>query len=340
MKYGGIIVAVVVIAGLGIYVSLLMSSMGDEIESLRAENERLRHQLDALASQENQIAAMEAEVKELMAKVRDADAALRSNAEAPPETGAVVAPETVAPDVAMPAKSEDDEENSESPIAGMMKMFQGEEGKKMREASARMTVDMQYASLLKDLALPADVDKQVRDILMASAMSQIEQGMSIMEGGDGQSAKDFRAQEEAATAEVRAQLSEVLTADELAQWEEFEADKERHMMEQSYDMQLNMFGGSMDDDTRLILRDTLVEQMLLSQEQAAQSDEPMEVTDHLQQQQQAYDRTREAIAIVLTEEQYQQADRFLTQQEDMLQVSMEMMGDMFGSGDAEEQSEN
>ena len=333
MKYGALFILIVAIAGLGIYVSLLLSSMGDEIETLRAENDRLRSQAEQLTVQRDRMAAMESQVDALTQQVRDADAELRQPAETALEATATEPPASDAAE----AKAEESSEDGPS-VPNFMKMFQGEEGKKMREASARMAVDMQYASLLKDLALPPEVDQQVRDILAASAMDQMEQGMGMMEGNSKVSGKDMKTWQDAATADLRTQLSQVMTADELAQWEVYEADKDRHVMEQSFDMQLNMFGNAMDEDTRLVVRDTLVDQMLASQEELAASDRPMEVGDHIGRQREVYTRTREALATALTEDQYRQADRFLAQQESMLEVSMQMMQGMMGDDSSESPS--
>jgi hypothetical protein len=182
--------------------------------------------------------------------------------------------------------------------------------------------------LLDDLNLPADVDAQVRDILAAHMSAEMERGMAAMEGGKMPSGADTRTAADAARVELRNQVAQVLTPEELAKWDEYQEDLPRHMLEQSVDMQLNMFASSMDDDTRQVIRDTLVEEMLASQEELQATETPLEIGDQFERQSVAYANAREILANTLTEEQYQQADRFLTQQEQMVAASMEMFRGM------------
>lgn len=325
MKYAGYILAAA-IAVFAVYARLQLNSKNAELEALRTENTKMREQLEHLARQSGRLSEMEAQVNKLLAQVSDAKAQLEEST-APEDSAIPDSPAQPQPDS---GASTPEPEKKEAPLAAMMKMFQGEQGSKMRDASAKMTVDMQYAPLLKQLALPPEIDQHVREILAAQALTEIERGMEIMESAGHRSGKDMHAERDAAVETLRSQLSQVLTADELAQWEAYEADKERHVMAQSFDMQLNMFGGNLDEEARLTLRDTLIDQILVGQEEQALSDEPMEISDHIELQQAAFNRTRELLAPVLTEEQFREADRFITQQEDMLRVSMEMMEGMMG----------
>lgn len=316
MKYLSIVLAVIAVAALGIKVAFVMSSLGDEIEELRAENASLHEQLKLASVQQTQIESLERELAGLLEQ-HSAASAVPSPSPATPEAlpTSLDASEAAA---AAPADAD-----AKSAFGGMMKMLQGEEGKKMREASARSMVDMQYAPLLRDLALPPDADAQVRDLLAGHALAQLEDGMHVLEGENALSGKGMRERHDQARATLRTQLAHVFTPDELAQWDDYEANLERHMLEQSLDMQLGMT--AMDDDTRLVVRDTLVEEILAGQEAMAASDDAVDVHDHVALQEAAFARARDALATALPADQYEQADRFISRQEEMLRLSMEMM---------------
>ncbi len=320
MKNAVIVVAVVMavmFAALAVNFYLKSASQRAELVS---ENETLKAQVEDVRAQRDQLAALEAKAEALAAQVTPA---------APADAEPAPTPAPVAEPVAEPTETAEPAGKSpKNPMNEMMKMFKGDEGKKMREASARASIEMQYGALLKDLNLPADVDAQVRDMLTAHMSAEMERSMSAMEGGKMPSGTDTRSAADAARVELRNQVAQVLTTEELAQWDAYQEDLPRHMMEQSLDMQLNMFTSSMDDDTRQVIRDTLVEEMLASQEELQATETPLEIDDQFERQSVAYANAREILANTLTEEQYQQADRFLTQQEQMVAASMEMFRGM------------
>jgi hypothetical protein len=79
----------------------------------------------------------------------------------------------------------------------------------------------------------------------------------------------FDAQEEALNVAVdraREVLSKILTADEMATWEDFEEHKAERMMEQTYDMQLGMFAAGLTPENKAMVRDVMVDEEMFFQD--------------------------------------------------------------------------
>jgi hypothetical protein len=316
MKIGGWIVAVAAVAAAG-WFAYQTRTLRETVEVQQAEITGLQRHVAQLQDLQADLERIGEEMGVMARDIEEAEAWHKARLGLDEEAPA-------ADPVAEAAAVEADAAGAKSPLAGLMDMFKGEGGAKMRDAAAKMQVDLQCAGRLKDLALPAEVDSEVRGILAHSMSQQIEAGMGMMDGS-ATSGKELKDQERAAVAELRAMLSQVLTVEELAQWEAYEEDKPRRMMEQSYDMQLGMFAPAMDEETRLLVRDTLVAHMMVNMEDFAASDAPTGMSGPFEQQLGAFERVREDLLPLLDDEQYAQVDQFLAQQEQMLEVTLEMM---------------
>ena len=128
---------------------------------------------------------------------------------------------------------------------------------------------------------------------------------------------------------VRQELSKILSSDELVVWEEFEANKATHMIEQQYDMQLGMFAVGLTAENRTMVRDVMVDETLLLQ-QAQLDDDVLTMESRLKAHMEIFQNARQRLFPLLDTDQYTVAEAFIEQQEAGLRIGMQMMDEMFG----------
>lgn len=227
-------------------------------------------------------------------------------------------------------------------MASMMKMFEGEEGEKMAASAASMTVNMQYGQFLADLKLTPEVDAQVREILNEAAKNQMLAGMEMMKAGkiDPEKAKAMAGEY---TEGTRSKLAEVMTPEQLTAWDEYEVEKPRVMLEQTYGMQLGLMAPSLEEDTRKLVAETIADEMMSDTELATSMATGMPAGDPsaaLDSQIEAMRRAVESLSGQLTEDQMAQVQRFLEQQEAAINMSRGMLEGMLqGAGATPENAE-
>jgi hypothetical protein len=297
-----------------VLVSLKTVSLRSQVADLRKENAALRAMLETDKGMGDE--ALRTELKTEIEKREEAE-----------ERSAAVAEEYAKLQEAQAAKEDSpthDEKKDTTPP--FLRMFENDEAV---VASAKMQVGMQYGMLLADLKLPADVEDEVREILASSMADQLRKTMKAMQDG---TMKDFRANQsdESVTEALRSELSTVLNADEMAVWEDYEANKGYYMLEQSYDMQLGMYAPSMSHETRDTVKQVLAEEMTV-----AQQDQPnpgdSNPDDWVTMQSDAMNRGLERLSSVLNEDEYAQVERFIQQQNENLRASQRMMQSMMGT---------
>jgi len=223
----------------------------------------------------------------------------------------------------------DDKDDEKQGFGGMFsKMFSGEQGKKMAEYSARASVDMLYGGFFDEVDLPEDVADQVREVITSSMTEQITLGMEMAKGGlDSTGQKDT---EKDRTERLRTDLAQLLTADELAIWDEYEATKEERMLTRQYDMQLGMFAGGMAPENRELAADILVDEILALDDRERDPDAAKGMRAQLDGQRQAFANARERLAEYVDEKELAHFDRFIEQQESALDMAAEIMSEMRG----------
>lgn len=215
--------------------------------------------------------------------------------------------------------------DSGNPLEGISSMFEGEQGKKLAEYGARMNIGMMYQDLFTDLALPSDVEGQVRDILAKNMADQVQNAMGMLTGKDA-GGKEADLEKQYAD-KVRQELSAVLSPEEMAKWEAYEANKDQHAMNAAYDMQLNMFAPSLSPEAHQMARDVLVEEMLAANANEAQTGSGKFSEEAIAAQAAAMQRVRDRLVNQLDESQYTQVDQFLRQQEELVQMFLQMTGE-------------
>jgi hypothetical protein len=209
-----------------------------------------------------------------------------------------------------------------NPMANMMKMFEGEQGKKFAEASADAAMAMQYGDLFTQLALPPETEQKVRGILRDYMVRAMQGSAEFMKGGaDPKAAKKF---EDDFDAEMRAELSKVLSNEGMAMFDEYETGSAERMLRKSFEMQLGMFAPSLNDENRTMVVDVMVEEMM-ALEQEPGSLATMSDPGAIKGQLDALERSRQRLSTVLDEQQMTQIDGFIQQTRMGIEMFMQMM---------------
>ncbi|MBI5093783.1 MAG: hypothetical protein HZB26_15250 [Candidatus Hydrogenedentes bacterium] len=228
------------------------------------------------------------------------------------------------------APGEEGKADEGNPFKGLGEMFKGEKGKALAKMSVDMQVNAMYGPFFKDLNLPADVEEQARGIVSKNLEAQMQAGLKMM-SGEKVDTEQMGKESQNAQKQIRDELSKVLSADELAKYDQYQEDMPRHTLEQSYDMQLSMSGSSMKQESRDLIKQTLVEETLASVPDFGKPGSSTEKNpaSAFDAQLAAIDRSRERLRTQLDEEQYALAERFLNQQQTQAQTMRDMMSTMF-----------
>lgn len=229
-------------------------------------------------------------------------------------------------------KEGEDEDVPKGPLAAVAQMYEGEQGKKLAEYSASMTVNMQYGDMFRDMNLPPETEEQVRDILKRHFARLMKEGMNMLK--DGVDEEKAEALDTDCEAELRHELGAVLSPEQMAQREAYEEVMEERMLAFQYDVQLGMFAPGLTPENREVVKEVLVEEMLVAPE-PSNLPNAMEVQGVLEREADALQRARERLVDYLDEEQFAEFERFLNQQEQMMQLISQMMGTE-GTDDAAE----
>lgn len=208
----------------------------------------------------------------------------------------------------------------ENPLAAM---FSGEQGKNLARMSAQTTVPAMYGALFTELNLPAEAEAKVRDMLVDAIAEQVTQGMDAMnKKGDPEA---MRQNMEARGQKLRAELATVLTADELAVFDEYEANKERRMLESGIEVQLTMFASGLTEENRTMFRDVIVEELTAQGQWVDNPDVYANPGGAIDRQMEAFRAARDRVAPVLDAGQAAHADAFVHQMETMMNAQREFL---------------
>lgn len=224
-----------------------------------------------------------------------------------------------------------------APMANMMqnmaKMFEGEKGEEMLQMTVQMQLEMMYGPLFQELGLAEEQAAQVRAILGDSLEGQITAGMELMKDGMSDPVKgaELKGAFEADKVATRSRLEEVLTPEQMAAYDAYEAEKPRRMLEQQFTMQLQMLAPGFDEESRQVVAETIADEMLASGQDFTSGMPPSDMNAVFDAQMAALERARASLMDQMTEEQLRQFDNFTTQ----LRVGLEFARQMFNTGEAQ-----
>ncbi len=281
---------------------------------------------EELAARQEEVRRLQDTTKRLQARLRQAASAgrTRESVTAAPSPGDG---QRATLDTAAAEQTTKEDAGPKNPFANM---FSGPEGRKMAEFSAKSAVAMQYGDFFQEVELPADVEQKVRTLLTANMVAQIMRGMEVARGeADAEEVQEATKQ---SAEELRVDLAEVLTEEELAAWDEYEKTKNTRIMEKRFDLQLGMYASGLTPENRKLATAALVEEMLASTETVTQTPDLAKQgpAAALEAQLAGLERAREKLAAQLDETQLGHFDRYVEFHKNAMKMAQQWMGDMSG----------
>jgi hypothetical protein len=128
----------------------------------------------------------------------------------------------------------------------------------------------------------------------------------------------------AADPELRADLAEVLTPQQLQEYDAYQEGLEGRVVRKGLDMQVGMMTSGLSPENREQMVDILAEEMMASGVTAGPR------AGGADAQAAAMQRARDRLLVVMEPEQFERADRFFTQLDQMLETQRQMLENMQG----------
>jgi hypothetical protein len=213
--------------------------------------------------------------------------------------------------------------NEANALGSMMKMFQTPQGEKMLDTGVSVAMNMQFADFFNTLA-PEHVEA-VREILSGFMVHTARLGINFMNAKDGD--MDSAVTEITAARETMlSDLRNVIGDEGVALFEQYEQELPARMMDQTIQMQLGMFAGGLSEETRTLVRQTLVEELVAAlPENGAALPGPLGARATMENQDEGYSRALERLSGQLTEEEFGVVEQFVNQQQQMVNMFSNMM---------------
>ncbi|HDP34447.1 MAG TPA: hypothetical protein ENN29_04990 [Candidatus Hydrogenedentes bacterium] len=215
-------------------------------------------------------------------------------------------------------------ENEKAGVNFMAEMFQGPQGEQMLEMGVRMMLDMQFGEFFTQVA-PESVDA-VKEIIGDYMIHSARIGIGLVDAGDAAVASAFTDMESTRLT-MLSELRGVIGDEGVAMYEQYERELPGRMINQSLEMQLGMFARGLSAETRDMVRRTLTEELIASQPADMMTmPTPRNLEAGMQMQDEAYERALERLTPHLTEEEYGVVERFVRQQQTMVNSFGSLMG--------------
>jgi hypothetical protein len=206
-----------------------------------------------------------------------------------------------------------DDENEGNALKEMMSsMAKRMQSPEMREMAAKMQVNMQYGDYLALFADDPEKQELLRSVLMEHSMEATANAMAMWSDEDGVDAALDNVME---TIPIGDLMAEVLTPAELNEFEIYEEGKAGRMMRQSFDMQLNMMGSGISEESRQLIGDIFMEEWEVDQA----SPDSQSGGNPMGNQMELYERALVRSADYLTQTEYEQLESFIDYQQKMLE---------------------
>jgi hypothetical protein len=306
--------ALIALAG-AIYLSADNQALRGELEQLREEPS----EASAAAPGQAAEAGEEARQASLRAQQLEAerDSLHEKVASLEDQLAVVVAARDEAAAIAAEMPDDNEPKAAENPMAAL---FKGKKGKEFAMASASSAVNMQYGAFFSETGLAPEKEELVREILNRTFRDMIDLKFESIEG------EELGPMMSALEEQQALDLQQVLSEEEYAEWEAYEETKQERMLRQSYDMQFGMMAGKIEQGTRELIVDVVVEEMV----NGGAMDKPggedaEEMTAAFDRASTAYSNARERLVDTLTDQELAALDRFIEQQESVLEMMRQMM---------------
>ena len=298
---------------------------GDYINELSNVIAQMEHQISQLSnsidSLEKQVEQESQTIEALRARIQEAD---EGNTSASNENTGEKDALSFGNILDALMQSGDSETSDMSVLGSMMNMLKSPQGEKMLEAGVNMTVNMQYADFFNLLA-PETVET-ARKIIGNFMTRTARYGIDFMNGGDDANLDTAKNTMESERAAMLAELKNAIGDDGVALFEQYEQELPGKMMDQALEMQLGMFAQGLSAETQDMVRQTLVEELLAAQpDNGATTSSTLATQTMMETQGEAYNRALERLSLQVTEDEYAVVERFVQQQQQMVNMFSTMM---------------
>jgi hypothetical protein len=240
-----------------------------------------------------------------------------------------------------------DDSGGKSMMAGIAKMFESEEGKKMMRSQAAMGIKMMYGSLAKDLNLDPKSADQVMALLADRQGAMSEMGFAMMKDGgiDEAGAKAIGEKSEALKKEYDEKLRAVLGEDGMTKLTEYERTASDRVMLTMHEQQFAATGAPLEPAQRDSLLQIMKEERLktpASAFDASNKSDPSKafsamnddaaVQKWMAQEEDYQRRVLEAAPRTLSPDQVNALQQSFKQQLEMQRFGVQMSKEMFKGG--------
>ncbi|PCJ61363.1 MAG: hypothetical protein COA73_07515 [Candidatus Hydrogenedentota bacterium] len=318
MKWMG--VAALIIGSISLVISLYVVGMASGLRSDVAEEKALsadaKIKLDLMLDETNKLnsslASLSDQLREAVAKIDELESEQQIQQEISLENIESFLPEEMMDSIKESMGEIFDSEELSSTFTDMMgSMAEVFDSPEMIEMSAKMQVNMQYGDYLAMFADDPARQEEIRSILMEHAMEQSANVFSMMSGDEE---GEFSFEDMADVTPVSELLADVLTPEELAEYEVYEEGNTARMMRQSFDMQMSMMAGGISPEGQQLIGDIYMEEWQIMVDGMADSSNPQPMMDTVNLYEQVLARSAE----YLTETEYTQFESYVDYQQTIL----------------------
>ncbi len=287
----GWLVAVTAMVAVGILFVANQSLRND----LQRAQDKVAVQSTTLEQREKVYNQAQAKVEELQQQVAHAEEATMAE---PTASETEEAPETGADGDAAEPGSDADAKAS------------GNSMRNAQRAQMGIMVGMQYNSLLEDLALPAETQNAVNDLLIDASIESQQATVKAMMSGTS-TAKEAKKELDAIDARLRDKLSKVLTDDQIAQWDTYQDFSDEVLYEALLDGQLTMLASGLNEETRKTAKIVLAGELAAELDRFYQTDTPYTLDNFNQAQLAGLNNGMAKMPDTVSEEQYAHLTGFI-----------------------------
>ncbi len=215
--------------------------------------------------------------------------------------------------------SEDGGEAGEAMLKEMMESVGTEMAGSFLEPMLEMQLDTQYAALFDELNLTPEVEASIREIYSRHLREASKSAMGLFTGETDMASLADMAND--TNEQVRAELAEFLTPEQLTQVDAYETELPRRMARQSYEMQMNMMAPGLAPEVRELAAAILAEENV-----PLESGYVPNMANFAEEQSEGFDRALARLANELDEREFARVERFLEQQQRMNEWSANLFG--------------
>jgi hypothetical protein len=179
-------------------------------------------------------------------------------------------------------------------------------------AQLNMMAEMTYQSLFDELQLTPEVRASLKDAI-AGHMLAMQRATGAAMGAKNETAKAFYARIEAMKGNMRDELAQFLSPEELTAWDEYEPVADQMLYERLVDGQMNMLAPGLTNENRVLASQVMAEELVREFDALGQSDEIYSMDSHNGAQARALNASLERLAEELDEAQFGQVQGFVNQ---------------------------